>query len=128
MEVRYITPLKFDYVIKMLEEIGCTPVKKSSTPHEKGREPHNELTLTRGEEVKGRCPPGVPCYWTRFYKTIVYTMRGDPREPEEYFTVIRTDDPRVEKLMSKISNRIRLCDPYFYPYYDEVDKTLREWL
>jgi hypothetical protein len=58
MEVRYITPLKFDYVIKMLEEIGCTPVKKSSTPHKKGREPHKELTLTREEEVKGMRAPG----------------------------------------------------------------------
>jgi hypothetical protein len=127
MEVRYITPLKFDYVIKMLEEIGCTPVKKSSTPHEKGREPPKELTLTRGEQVEGICAPGVPCYWTRFYTTTVYTMRGDPREPEEYFTVIRSDDPRVEKLMSKISNRIRLSDLYI-SLYDEVDKTLREWL
>jgi hypothetical protein len=54
-------------------------------------------------------------------------MRGDPREPEEYFTVIRTDDPRVEKLMSKISNRIRLGD-FYISLYDEVDKTLREWL
>jgi hypothetical protein len=124
MEFRYVTKAAPEVVVKMLEEIGYTLVKKSNTPHEKGGEPHKKLTLTRGEYVNG-CR-GLYS-WVRVYTATVYTMRGDPMEPEEYFTVIRTDDPKVERevMGKKIGNYIK-CDDY-WAYDDKIDKLIRKW-
>jgi hypothetical protein len=128
MEFRYVTRVKPEVVTRVLEEIGYTPVRGSNKPSKKftlTREPRNQLTLIREEiEYYNRGLNMV----IRTYRATVYTMRGDPMEPEEYFTVIRTDDPKIERevMGKRIGNYIK-CDDNFV-FDDKIDKLTRKWL
>lgn len=102
-------------------------LKESILKHLGLHEPHNRWTLIRSEIREYN--RGLT-FTREFYTTTVYTMRGDPMEPGEYFTVIRTNDVKVyRQVMSKIGEWFKCDNNYADVFYDprierEIEKLL----